>query len=307
MLKLTKRTALAAALIGIVGCNAQAEEASQNSSLDRFKARVAAIEEQYPEAKKAVVPELGKNVTTSDAKVKKVEENDMASVPEAKIPEIEKVVNLGISSMRAVASKDGTILYIADAGRFVFMGRMLDVWQQKELKTIDEIERATQRVFLDTMGYDKTTYAGYKLGHGPKRTVLFVDPHCGWCHKLISEVKSDPELLKDYTFTFHVVPVLGEASHTYAKKLWCSVGTDEEKMQAMLEGDEAMNALPAMTTCPMDDQDHTVMLSKIIGVRGVPFVIAPDGRVSQGKPSDIKSFLRGEEPKQAKAAAKPQK
>ena len=179
MLKLTKRTALAAALIGIVGCNAQAEEASQNSSLDRFKARVAAIEEQYPEAKKAVVPELGKNVTTSDAKAKKVEENDMASVPEAKIPEIEKVVNLGISSMRAVASKDGTILYIADAGRFVFMGRMLDVWQQKELKTIDEIERATQRVFLDTMGYDKTTYAGYKLGHGPKRTVLFVDPHCG--------------------------------------------------------------------------------------------------------------------------------
>lgn len=304
MLKLTKRTALAAALIGIVGCNAQAEEASQNSSLDRFK---AAIEEQYPEAKKAVVPELGKNVATSDAKAKKVEENYMASVPEAKIPEIEKVVNLGISSMRAVASKDGTILYIADAGRFVFMGRMLDVWQQKELKTIDEIERATQRVFLDTMGYDKTTYAGYKLGHGPKRTVLFVDPHCGWCHKLISEVKSDPELLKDYTFTFHVVPVLGEASHTYAKKLWCSVGTDEEKMQAMLEGDEAMNALPAMTTCPMDDQDHTVMLSKIIGVRGVPFVIAPDGRVSQGKPADIKSFLRGEEPKQAKAAAKPQK
>ena len=69
--------------------------------------------------------------------------------------------------MRAVASKDGTILYIADAGRFGFMGGMLDVWQQKELKTIDEIERATQRVFLDTMGYDKTTYAGYKLGHGP--------------------------------------------------------------------------------------------------------------------------------------------
>ena len=126
-------------------------------------------------------------------------------------------------------------------------------------------------------------------------------PHCGWCHKLISEVKSDPELLKDYTFTFHVVPVLGEASHTYAKKLWCSVGTDEEKMQAMLEGDEAMNALPAMTTCPMDDQDHTVMLSKIIGVRGVPFVIAPDGRVSQGKPADIKSFLRGEEPEAGKS------
>lgn len=323
MVTLIKQTVLATALLASIGSvgvfaatGAQAgERANDNPSFERFKDRIAAIEEKYPEAAKAVVPELGKNVpmpsaAESGSRVEKEGKNpNDPNDPDDSIPKIEKVVNLGITSMRAVSAKDGTLLFISDAGRFVFMGRMLDVWQQKELKTIDEIERATQRVFLDSMGYDKTSYAGYKLGSGPRRTVVFVDPHCGWCHQFIAEVKADEELMKAYTFIFHVIPILGSSSQPYAKKLWCSVGTDEEKMQALLDGDEAVNGLPASAECPMGDQDRAVLLSKIIGVQGVPFVIAPDGRVSQGKPSDIKAFLHGEERKSApgKGAAEKKK
>lgn len=319
MFNFKKKAVVTALLMSVIGTQAYAE-GSTNPSLDRFNARLDAIEAKYPQAKGIPVPEIGRNMSNVEAKkvevktstkeedqtvAKKADAKTTTSPADGEVPGISKIVNLGITSMRAVASEDGTILYIADTGRFVFTGRMLDVWQQKELKTIDEIERATQRVYLDSMGYDKTSYSSYKLGTGSKRTVIFVDPHCGWCHQLISEAKADPELMKEYTFVFHVIPILGADSQTYAKKLWCSVATDEEKLQAMLDGDEAVNALPASAQCDMDMQDRTVYLSKIIRVSGVPFVIAPDGRVSQGKPADLKAFLRGEEKSRQEPKAKP--
>lgn len=306
MLKLKKKAVVTALVMGLVGTQTFAEGV-KNESLERFNARLDAIEEKYPHAKGVPVPEIGRNVSNESEATKSVkpsaktiEENDKAkeTTPypgDGNIPAIKKIVNLGINSLQAVASEDGTILYIADTGRFVFTGRMLDVWQQKELKTIEEIENATQRVYLDSMGYDKTSYASYKLGNGPKRTVVFVDPHCGFCHSVIAEAKADPELMKEYTFIFHVIPILGEASQPYVKKLWCSVGTDEEKLQALLDGDQAINSLPALAECDMNMQDRTVYFSKILRINGVPFIIAPDGRVSQGKPKDLKAFLRGED------------
>lgn len=305
MLKLKKKAVVTALLMGLVGTQTFAE-GMKNESLERFNARLDAIEEKYPHAKGVPVPEIGRNVskegetTSVKPSTKTIEEAEesqekKSSPGDGNIPAIKKIVNLGVNNLRAVASEDGTILYIADTGRFVFTGRLLDVWQQKELKTIEEIENATQRIYLDAMGYDKTSYASYRLGTGPKRTVIFVDPHCGFCHGVIAEAKADPELLKEYTFVIHVIPILGDSSQTYVKKLWCSVGTDEEKLQALLDGDQAINALPAKAECDMNMQDRTVYFSKILRINGVPFIIAPDGRVSQGKPKDLKAFLRGED------------
>ena len=305
-LKMNKKL-LSAALLTLMSIGYSTfASAEPEGSFERFKERVAAIEEVYPEAKKEVVPEIGKNAPIGNG-VKHREVEDASNVKNVQntqsaeqMTKVQKIVNLGISSVRAVAGEDGPILFVADNGRFVIAGRMIDVWQQKELKTLDEIEHAISRVYLDPMGYEQTSYSSMKMGNGEKRTVIFIDPHCGWCHKLINEIQTKTALLKDYTFIVHAVPVLGATSQPYAKKLWCSVAKDEEKIRAMLKGDEAVNALPSKAGCDTDAHDHSIYLSKLIGVKAVPFVIAPDGRVSQGKPNDLRAFLIGDQPSQKK-------
>ncbi|OZT19298.1 disulfide isomerase, partial [Salmonella enterica subsp. enterica serovar Heidelberg] len=41
--------------------------------------------------------------------------------------------------------------------------------------------------------------------------------------------------------------------------------------------------------------DQTLLPAHFIGFEGVPFVVAPDGRVSKGRPSNLKSWLASAE------------
>ena len=273
-----------------------ADSSTAETSLDRFKARVAAIEEKYPEAKNEVVPEIGKNAPIGNGVKQTIVEEDEENPPleaNMEMPKASKIVNLNVSSLRAVSGDDGPILYVADNGRFVISGRLIDVWQQRELKTMEEIENAVSRVQLDAMGYEKGQFSSMTVGNGEKRVVMFIDPNCGWCHRVVQEIMESDDLRNEFKFVFHAVPVLGSVSQPLAKKLWCSVATEEEKVNAYLEGKDAIDNLPAKADCDTDSHDRTIFLSKLIGVQAVPFLIAPDGRSHQGKPADLRAFLQG--------------
>ena len=288
-------TLITAAIAGTLLAAALPASAEPEGSYERFVERVEKIKEQYPAAKDVPIPDRQGNVVEVTENGKKAKARVKMPAPEGmpseEAAQVEKIVDLGISKLRAVAAKDGTILYIADLGRYVIQGRLLDVWHRKELKTIDEIEASVNRIDLEGIGYDKDKYARYSIGTGEKRVVVFVDPRCSWCHKLIAEVLESDALKSEYRFFFHFIPVLGGESQPLVRKLFCSKATDEEKVRAAVEGPDAIKALPALAECNTTNNDHTIYLSKILGVRGVPFVIAPDGRRSEGKPASLTEFL----------------
>lgn len=210
------------------------------------------------------------------------------------VPGIKKIVDIDVDVLRAVGTDDGSVLFIADMGRYVFKGQMLDVWQRKVLRTIDEIAESVNRIDLKGMGYFQNDYAKYVMGTGKKTAVLFVDPRCGWCHKMLEEVLADQKLLSEYRFNVHVIPMLGTESARLAKKLWRSEGTDGEKLAALVAGPEAIDALPEKQASDPGPQDRAMILAGLLSIKAVPFAIAPDGRTSEGKPADMRMFLEND-------------
>lgn len=295
---------------------------ADTASYERFKARVAAAEDAAGAPQSDVdsaVTDPQRGMTKSEGVQKEnaaasgkesdgngIEFTDAkgrttvveAPVPDelkkAGMPGIKKIVDIDVDVLRAVGTEDGNVLFIADMGRYVFKGQMLDVWQRKVLRTIDEIAESVNRIDLKGMGYFQNDYAKYVAGTGKKTAVLFVDPRCGWCHKMLEEVLGDEKLLSEYRFNVHVIPVLGDESARLAKKLWRSEGTDAEKLAALVSGPEAIDALAEKEKSDPGPQDRAMILAGMLSIKAVPFAIAPDGRTSEGKPVDMRMFLEND-------------
>ena len=280
-------------LTGLAGfsgasCAEESGQAQSNASFERFKNRVENIvkdHEKKTEEKRANV----------EAKKGETDENDRDLLQSAeKTPKIERIVDMGISKVRAVKGKDGTIMFIADMGRFVFTGSVYDLWQKKQLTTIDEISDAVSRIDPSGLNLRFEAMNLARVGTGKKHVTLFVDPLCGWCHKLMNEVVADVALKDEYTFDFLVIPALGKASDELSKRLFCSETDPAKRFEVLRGGRDAIEKLPAVSqACKSEGSDRTKMTSTFLGVQAVPFVIAPDGRFSRGKPANLRAFLEG--------------
>ncbi|HJA17140.1 MAG TPA: thioredoxin fold domain-containing protein [Candidatus Duodenibacillus intestinigallinarum] len=134
---------------------------------------------------------------------------------------------------------------------------------------------------------------------------VFVDPLCGWCHKLMGEVVQDEELKQDYTFDFIVIAALGDESAQLAKRLYCAEKVPERRFDLLLKGSEAIQALPEKSGCKNEALQRTAFAAQVLGVKAVPFVIAPDGRFARGKPADLRKFLEGNASDGGSEAVKP--
>lgn len=315
-----QKNALFAALAA-AGIFAGTLNAAEPTAFERFEAKVDRIQAEHgiaPEDREKVevigrdgsaaqpAKEVRPAAPAPEAKEMISAEEAIEAVENDPAKKLAKMVDLNVRSAQALAAEDGSILIMLGNGRFVVEGKILDIWQQKRLRTIEEIEDAVKRVDLTALGYELWDYADYKIGTGKKKSVIFVDAKCGWCHRMLKSMLADEALLKDYRFDVHVIPALGPESNELAKKLFCQVETDPTKrLKAMLGGPEVINALPQREKCNRAPHDRTLMMAKLLNIHSVPFVIAPDGRFSIGMPSDMRDFLEGTvKPKPKKAQAK---
>lgn len=305
------------------------------TSLDRFKDRVETIAKTHnietPRAFDPHVKDTGDLIVTEIApktEVKAQEENEEVTHPNASdsplkamleenadfhpaneadtlsmaqrqkwVSPIDRIVSLPMEGMRAVASKDGKIMYMGESGRFVIVGKLYDIWERKPLRTIEEIAHAANHIPVEKFGLTPEGKSVISTGNGKEIVTVFVDPQCGWCHKLVKEISEDSTLLETYRFHFYVIPALGDVSHKVAKHLYCSNVNPQEKLQAFMRGNDAIFSLKTKEKCEMAGYNETLMTAQLLGVQGVPFMVAPDGRFVAGKPQDVKAFLKGEKDK----------
>lgn len=200
---------------------------------------------------------------------------------------INGVVELPIKGMNAV-DHDGQIVFISDNGRFVLTGQMYDIWYGSFIDSMAEIKDIGSRIDLARMGLKPEALNTVSFGTGKKEVVMFTDPLCGYCHALSHDLKA---LSKEYTVHLIVIPALGEESNRLAQRVACAKDEDEAR-DALLNG--TLETLPTQEKCDLSVYKKTLVAAELIDVNGVPFVIADDGRVSRGRPGNLKAWLKGD-------------
>jgi thiol:disulfide interchange protein DsbC len=76
--------------------------------------------------------------------------------------------------------------------------------------------------------------------------------------------------------------------------LACLSRSDPGKARETLLGNPT-TALPEPTAdCGQGTAQRALIAAQILGIRGTPFLIAPDGRMRQGSPEDLAAWLAGE-------------
>lgn len=197
---------------------------------------------------------------------------------------IDDIVKLPITGVRAVESA-GQILFVSETGRFVFTGQLHDLWSGRPVSTMAQMHDVAERIHFRGVGMNLDELNVLSLGQGVKEVVVFVDPLCAVCHALITDARS---LAGDYTFRFIVVPALGDESNRLARAVFCA----QDKHGAL----DALvtNTIGEMVQQPRCDTagyDRTLVAAHLLGIEGVPLIVAPDGRYSNGVPRNLKSWL----------------
>jgi thiol:disulfide interchange protein DsbC len=186
----------------------------------------------------------------------------------------------------------GRVLFVSANGRYVFTGPAWDLWHGTKLETLDEAARLAERIDLKRLGLDPATLGALDVGSGEREVVVFVDPRCPHCRHLMKQL---PSLGERYRFRLVPLPVLGPDSETAVVRLSYLAERDPSAaLEALLA--QTVEGLPAPTgTCGQAPTQRALVTAQLLGLDGVPYLIAPDGRLHQGVPEDLEAWLEGKE------------
>ena len=198
---------------------------------------------------------------------------------------------LPVAGVQMVAAGE-RLLFVSANGRYVFTGPAWDLWHGAKLATLDEAARLAERIDLERMGLDPATLGALDVGSGERDVVVFVDPRCPHCRALLDEL---PGLAGDYRFRLVPLPVLGPDSERAVMRLACLADADPAAArEARLAG--TIDELPEPNgTCGQAPAQRALVTAQLLGLDGVPYLIAPDGRLHQGVPEDLETWLEGKE------------
>lgn len=210
------------------------------------------------------------------------------------IPSIDTMVSLPGSNIKAV-STNGRTVYMTENGRFVFTeAKLYDTWNRRYLNTIEEVQEWSSKINMERIGLNLDELGVLTYGNGEKQVVLWVDPLCDYCSAALSQM---PALSSEYTFKILVVPFLGDRSAAVVRQFLCAREQGvSEKAQVEALINHSYTGLPAGSSkCNSESIEKLIVTGRVMGIDGVPYMIAPDGRFKAGLPQDgdLGKWLKG--------------
>jgi len=201
------------------------------------------------------------------------------------IPAIDAMVTLPGSDIKAVEAR-GRVLYMTANGRFVFTeAKLYDTWNRRFLSDMSEIQSWSDRINMERIGLDLNELGSLTYGSGSKKFVMWLDPLCSVCSKALKQL---PDLADEYQFELLVVPFLGSESASVVRQFLCARDQgmpQSEQVAALIDHD--FSSLPAASkSCNTESVEKLIVTGRVMGIEGVPYIIAPDGRFKLGLPSD---------------------
>jgi thiol:disulfide interchange protein DsbC len=182
------------------------------------------------------------------------------------------------------------VLVVSANGRYVFTGPAWDLWHGAPLDSLETAERLAGRIDLGRLRLEPGALGALDLGEGKRDVVVFVDPLCPHCRGLMARF---PGLAPRYRFRLVPLPVLGPDSEVAVARLGCVAETDPSAArEALITG--SLDGLPEPTEhCGQSQAQRALVTAQLLGITGVPYLIAPDGRLQQGPPDDLERWLEG--------------
>ena len=202
---------------------------------------------------------------------------------------IEGLQRLPVAGLQMVRA-GGRVFFVSANGRYLFTGPAWDLWHGAALTSLEEAGRLADRIDLSRLGLDPAALGALDLGSGTREAVVFVDPHCPHCRALLEAL---PALAERYRFRLVPLPVLGAASETSVVRLACLAEHDPAGARAALLA-HTLDALPAAPAgCGQGTAQRALVAAQLLGIEGVPYLVAPDGRTHRGTPPDLGQWLEG--------------
>ena len=177
-----------------------------------------------------------------------------------------------------LVQKDNTIQILSSNGRFEF-GTVYDRWSQTTIDTLEAAHRTFHYLTFDGVNFSIDQLHPYRLGQGTKTIALFVDPHCPYCHDLLSQL---PQHSREHQFQIIPVALLGQDSVVSITQLHCA--SDQQAAFQALRLGASPAQLEQTPNCRLDTLSQRMLAAKMIGITQVPFLIRDDGLVSRGIP-----------------------
>ncbi|MBD9361563.1 DsbC family protein [Methylomonas fluvii] len=206
---------------------------------------------------------------------------------------IDGMQDLPISGLKMVKTGDQTV-FISSNGRFAFYGgKLMDIWTQQEIKELADIDKIANRIDLSRMKLKADDLGAVTVGHGKGQVLVFIDPRCPYCGKVMKDLQA---LQDQYTFKLVMVPILGPESQNIVVQLACQLETNETKAKdtvrdRLLKQDYAGLPTEPPVQCNKEPLQKAVVTAKLFDLKGVPFLIAPDGRTHSGAPEVLADWL----------------
>lgn len=205
---------------------------------------------------------------------------------------VQKVVPLSTAGGLVAIKAKGKFYIMSKNGRFIFDGTLRDTWQNgRIIGSMSDVENYATRLNLANLGIDFTDVTAITYGKGPGKAAIFVETDCSACEKALSQMMS---LGNQYTFRVVVIP--HSMKDRVAEMISCE--TNDTTRLAILRS-RSPRRIPA-TGKPLCKGSQgrmlsTLMLSQLLGASKVPFIVTPDGRVSNGLPTKVtlSDFLAG--------------
>ena len=182
--------------------------------------------------------------------------------------------NLPLRSIQFVSTEEGDSYAVSGNGRFVFIGQVIDLWQQTEIKTLGDAIN-TKKVPLARIGYKKENMSVWNLGNKdiPVQGQIFVSPGCPYCKKLLSHISKNPD---NYHFEVILTPngTGGEELAKETRRLWCA---DDQSlaMNDLLNGTDLADS--ERENCDWNKVIAAGLFFQAIEGQGVPILFRADG------------------------------
>lgn len=232
---------------------------------------------------------LSANATGPSGKPTATTDTEMTAEVKDIMRSVDEVKRLPVTGLSMIKAGDKMFL-ITDNGHLVVAGnfKLIDMWQGKVITSVADT-KDIDKVDLRKIGLNPEELSVFSIGNGKKEVTIFVDPQCDYCHDLIGQLEP---LAKDYTFRLVLIPVLGKESAEISKKLICHKDK-EQSLKALIAKD--YSKLPAVVrqegACDLKPLQKAVVATKLLDIKGVPFIFLPSHNTFRGGAKSFKTLL----------------
>lgn len=202
--------------------------------------------------------------------------------------QVKGIQEIPMAKLYFVEAEQGSYLITSD-GRFVFEGKMTDVWYRRTIKTLEDA-RAVERTPVAHLGFKpEDQLATFKVGDESKARlgVAFVDPTTDYAKQFLKHI-SEKKDLNGY-WTVVLMPLIGGPdSVDRSLRLWCAEDRDGAKADLIAGTSKSFGKLKP--GCNDERIVMGMMLTDVFRIKSLPHLIREDGLISDGYPKDFDAW-----------------